>query len=297
MTKLLVASSRRDNVSVEIVNLDPETQNLICENQLFDDPDDATPFNGNKFFNCDCFTCKAYQSWLWESIPIPENCQHITGTAKLTNSEGKEVLLIFGGNSSTGVNFGTYNGSVWNYEQREFQAVLGSCMVKINSSTIFLIGGYETGDTYFYNAKINTWTPGPSLNISRAGSACGIVTWRNPESNNLESIVVTAGGYHKGALSVPSSVELLYLNDDGSSNGGWTWGPQLPTIIKSATMVEYNNTMILIGSVTDLGLADDRLFQLSSPKGPWVTMTQKLTQKRTGFVTFLVNDALAQCHE
>jgi hypothetical protein len=93
-----------------------------------------------------------------------------------------------------------FDGTVWNSKTTEDfpEPVWGHCMVKINSSTIFSIGGYNAGysykETYFYNAEVNKWIPGPSLNLGRHELSCGILKWKNPESNQVEKVVVAAGG-------------------------------------------------------------------------------------------------------
>ena len=90
-----------------------------------------------------------------------------------------------------------------------------------------------------------------------------------------------------------NSTELLYFNDIDIIEKQWTAGPDLPTISYDATMVEYNNTVILVGGGEDA----NQLYQLSSPKGLWVEMKQTLKSKRAaGHVAFLVPDEIVNCH-
>ena len=153
----------------------------------------------------------------------------------------------------------------------------------------------STDYTGFYNAELNEWTPGPSLLTPRGDLTCGILMWRNPDSNILEKIVVAAGGYNDSDNL--NSVELLYLNDD-AIDGGWVVGPDLPKDSYKATMVEYNNTVILIGgSDRPGGSGYPYLYQLSSPKESWVTMKQRLKVGRSDHVSFLVPDEIVNCHK
>ena len=54
-------------------------------------------------------------------------------------------------------------------------------------------------------------------------------------------------------------------------------GPKLPYPIEAAQMIDYNNGVILIGGKSD-GYNGDKLFRLSSTKGPWKEMTHTLKQ-------------------
>ena len=142
--------------------------------------------------------------------------------------------------------------------------------------------------------KTNKWTDGPFLNIGRKYLSCGILRWKIPESGKLIKIVVAAGGKNQG--SDLSSVELLYLNDDDTNNGGWVMGPELPQTIYSSTMVEYNNSVILIGGRYD-GSYNRHLYKLSSPNGTWSEMKQVLKTPRAFHVSFLVPDEIVNCKE
>ncbi len=87
-----------------------------------------------------------------------------------------------------------------------------------------------------------------------------------------------------------SSVELLYLNDDGINKGEWMLGPELPQSLIRAKMIEYDNSVIIMD--------DKNLYQLSSPAGPWVKMKQKVKERESldRPITFLVPDEIVNCH-
>ena len=59
-------------------------------------------------------------------------------------------------------------------------------------------------------------------------------------------------------------------------------------------MIEFQNSVILVGG--DGGVDGQHLFQLSSTSGPWVQMKQTLKEPRSKHVSFLIPDALANCH-
>ena len=88
-------------------------------------------------------------------------------------------------------------------------AVNRHCLLSINSTTAFLVGGnglldkeyYST--TYFFNHVTNTWAEGPPLErFVRAAFGCGMI------QNQRMRLVVIAGGYYG-----ESSTEILDLNN------------------------------------------------------------------------------------
>jgi hypothetical protein len=99
--------------------------------------------------------------------------------------------------------------------------------------------------------------PGPNLNTARFAAACGVLNWMNPESNQMEKIVLASGGGGYDGFFL-STTELLYVDRIGDYN--WIMGPSLPSINAFATMVEFQNSVIMIGG----NLGND-LYQLSSP--------------------------------
>ena len=305
MTKLLVASESDGKSTVQIFNLDQEKENLICDNLPnffiggFDSLAGGQLLNGNQPIICKCYNCAIFQNGQWKSKPsFGHSCRIAGGSTILTNSEGKEVFSLFYPIEKT-LYLATFDGSDWNSQETDFNFDENLCIVKINSSVVMFIEGSKGGNTYFYNAQINKLTPGPFLKTPRYDLICGILTWRNPGSNDLENMVVAAGGikndlnfdsFNKYSQSgYMSSVELLYLNDEGINKGEWISGPELPNASSDA-MVEYDNSLIIFD--------DNAMYQLSSPVGPWVEMKQKLKgidRFRGGSISFLVPDEIVNC--
>ena len=126
----------------------------------------------------------------------------------------------------------TFDGNAWKSQEIKNLPIFAfeHCIVKINSSTLLSIGGQHGNNylssTFFYNAQFNKWEPGPILRNSRSALSCSMLTWINPDSNQLQKIVVAAGGTK---CDCRPSVELLFLNSDDSPRGGWERGPELPT--------------------------------------------------------------------
>jgi hypothetical protein len=199
-----------------------------------------------------------------------------------------------------------YNGAEWdNQTFTNFQkSITGHCIVKINNSMVFLIGGSNaltnayfyrnvTDETYFFDPSINIWKSGPSLLTKRYFHACGILNWVNSTTKQMQRVIVVAGGQDRSSYSM-LSVELLYLNDYENYNRLWIVGPPLPLKAASARMVELQNAVVLVGGAGQLDGC--HLYKLTSPLGPWTTLNQTLVGRRDYHVTFLIPDSLADCH-
>ncbi len=111
------------------------------------------------------------------------------------------------------------------------------CMVRVNNTVLYAIGGYKYGDTtsstrktYFFNLLENKWTSGPQLGISRSYRSCGIMNWKNPATGVKEKVVVAVGRVAENSSTL-RSVELLYLDNP---NSGWVSG-----IIKIILFIFY----------------------------------------------------------
>ena len=82
------------------------------------------------------------------------------------------------------------------------------CTVKINSSTVLIIGGIGSSylkSTYFYSNNEKTFKAGPYLMVPRSYHTCNIL------SNGNGSYVVVTGGYDNGVYT--DSTEYLDLDE------------------------------------------------------------------------------------
>jgi hypothetical protein len=301
--------------SIEVVNLDSSNPNLVCNN-LPDFPVGAAGTIGQLFQGttpvicggarpdrwvvlCDCYALK---DGGWAKIAKLSHCHRFASSALVTLDNKEEVMLVTGGNNGFTLPYVEgFNGTGWNEERFSdmMQPVWEHCTVNINSTTLLSIGGTIDGtvydaipNTYFYNVQDNQWTKGPTLNTARAGSSCGVLNWNNPETNQMEKVVVVAGGYFS------NSVELLFL-DGNKNSGSWVSGPSLPKSAWLSTMIEFQNSVILVGGKeggSGDGVDGQHLYQLTSPNGTWVEMEQTLKKTMSAHVSFLVPDELVSCH-
>jgi len=280
-SKLMVATGYGDGYlkTVEIINLDTASPALVCDNlpslpngltgatgQLFNKktPIICGGYKPNRIDSCDCY---ALQNQSWTKILRLNECRRFPASALVTQHE-EEVLLITGGYDGSMMlkSVESFDGNEWQEQLPALpKKVWLHCLVKINSTTLLLVGGSATSDgmnpfsaAHFYNVDKNQWSPGPTLNVARAGAGCGVLHWMNPKSNQLEKIVVIAGGNADGYLS---TTEMLYV--DRIDSYRWIMGPSLPTENGFPSLVEFHNSVILIGGRNPSASKD--LYQLSSP--------------------------------
>jgi hypothetical protein len=330
MSKLLVAGEGGMLRTVEIINLDESSPNFICDN-LPDLPKDSFgaigQLSGSNFPDlpkdsfgaigqlsgtnfpvvcgghsitsssdlCDCF---AFQNGAWIGIASLNSCRKFFASAKIDLSNGnftEKVIAAFGGTSDNQPfsSIEAFDGQTW--EEGKIadlpQSQSQFCIAAINETTLISIGGVENNGgkrTYFYNSLKNEWTSGPNLTTSRNGPSCGLIHWLNPSTGKREKVVVAAAGDDL------ASVDLLNLAEFEESGLGWIAGPSLPKKAFLSTMVEYENSVILIDG--DGGVDGLHLFRLDSPQGQWIQLRQTLKQTRFAHVSFLVPDELVNCY-
>ena len=300
--------------SVEVVDLDGSEKITICDDlpefpfkgqygragQIFQN---RTPIicggSDLSIFFCECHAL--YKS-KWTYTASLAECRSQAQMAALTYPNGKEILLIIGGATRSSIlsTVEFFDGDVWNQNviAKIPQAVASHCVAKIDETSLIVIGGAihmisgMTNHTYFYDLIKNQWSPGPKSITARIGHACGILNWKNPTTGVREKVVVSAGGGTIGTDSL-SSVELLFLNHNEDFSNGWKRGPSLPKTAILSTMVEYQDSVILVGG--SFQVDGYHLYQLSSPTGTWMKMKHVLKRRRNYHVSFLIPDELATC--
>jgi hypothetical protein len=99
--------------------------------------------------------------------------------------------------------------------------VVYHCLVSLNDTTVFLIGGQlsdETGSktlkaTFFFNTDHKTWTDGPSLITGRMVHSCAL--FKSPQHGHTDTVIVT-GGIGGTPLA---STEFLKLGSNNWQSG------------------------------------------------------------------------------
>jgi hypothetical protein len=308
MTKLIVFSGSNFDKFVEVVNLDESEPGKTCINLpdipmgvqgasgvLFNQSEPIYCGGSNGTNVCSCYTlrenkwhfntslsvCRSFSASTFISSPTPKFV--IAGGSK-TNHGDQDIVELFDGKS-------------WQMIESLPKAVGEHCMVAINDTVLLSIGGYNDGteirtsETHFYDFITNTWSPGPNLIVGRTGLSCAIVNWKIPNCQS-EKIVVAVGGHN---ISRGHSSDVEFLCTD-KTRYRWHSGPNFAKGIAYSALVEYKNTLILVGGQGPGGVKSQHLYQLSSPDGSWVEMRQTLKVARKAHIAFLIPDELTTCH-
>ncbi len=106
------------------------------------------------------------------------NCRQYPSSATI-QLDNKEVMVVMGGlyqyKSSVKQDVEVFDGIDWvNNKVAEMPVPLfQNCLVKLNDSHLLVVGGRigfdtlnQTGNSYFYHAINNKWTPGPGFSIN-----------------------------------------------------------------------------------------------------------------------------------
>ena len=241
--------------------------------------------------NCECFR---YKQSRWLSFARLSPCRWYSGFGYLTNQlTGKTKFVVAGGENDQDLSkVEAFDGTSWHNLPDLPSSITNHCMVTVNEKVLLLIGGWTgqstTSKTYFFNSEKNEWSPGPDLSTPRSSFACATVNWKNPSGGQSENVVVAAGGKNKGYIW---TVELLYINN---ISRGWQPGPELPHEVSNSELVEYKDSVVLVGGYGNYGRY---LYQLSTPDGPWIKMEQTLPVTKHDHVAFLIPDELADCRQ
>jgi hypothetical protein len=227
---------------------------------------------------------------LIQSELMPNPIAHASVAQSPFPNKSLQFILTGGRTSSSGYLSTVYSQKVKDFEQEtpNLPVSIGfHCMVMLNSSALFLIGGFNGitfSDTYIMNTEgSKRWVSGPSLKFARREHSCSRIKSK-PKTSESFSIVV-AGGY-----GYMSSVEAL---DEGSNE--WRQGPDLPFGMSGGAMVEDPmGGVILIGGTTP---SRDILFRLShvGDGASWKEMPQKLKLGRIFLTAIMIPDHIVNC--
>ena len=201
----------------------------------------------------------------------------------------REGLWIIGGENKDTTEIVTKTGSepgppppVFNTKKH--------CVVRINSTTIFSIGGtgpLQQAKTWFCHMKFDqppqnwTWIEGPQLQSGRLEHAC--ITWNIQD----KIVVVVVGGYGRfdGITTPLKSTEFLEMDSNQ-----WVYGPDIALNLKLSSMISFgkqNELFLFGGRDVEAKAAVNTIQRLSCEDQndlntcQWITLPQKLQIPRS----------------
>ena len=177
-------------------------------------------------------------------------------------------------------------------------------MIKLNHSTVFIIGGFQNdiiSNRTWIADPLNGFEmiEGPTLNVERYGHSCGKMI------SNGKIVLVVAGG--RDQFRYLESIEIL----DPSSGKGWIigtfnnivnfshlfdsfiLGPSLPFSLYGSTMVTSadGHGVIVMGGYNDSSGEDsNEMFEVKDINfGTWALLPQKLHYARVNHLAIPLN--------
>jgi hypothetical protein len=169
--------------------------------------------------------------------------------------------------------------------------MLDNCVTAINKTVFFITKGSarqeDFDQTYFFNIKTSTLTPGPAMIQPRIDPMCSRI--RNPESGIYDKIVM-AGGLDQDMSPIKSTeiLDLFALI--------WKPGPDLPVGLFSGVMVEhYDGGVVIVGGGDSFVMARYEMYHLPTVSDSWNLMNQKLFSARFYPTAILVHESFANC--
>merc|ERR1712098_119433 len=133
------------------------------------------------------------------------------------------------------------------------------------SDSIFVIGGYDGRRVLSDVFKLSNgvWSKHSSLNTPRFGHMCAV----------LDDRVLVISGTYDGYTSL-SSVEMLT-----SSSTSWVEGPSLPTELYRGQVVEYDNSLYVLGGYSISDGDNNQVYRLDSGADQWTAEDITFTRR------------------
>ncbi len=137
------------------------------------------------------------------------------------------------------------------------------CQFTINSTHVFFVETYLTGQSFMLDWFAETWTELPGMTVDRTYPSCGLI--KNPE-NGLEVVVVQSG-----------VSEIFNIRDES-----WRTGPPVEYFF-DAGFAQIGDTFVIVGG---LGTGDeelDTIYKFDHINYDWILMTQRLEVGRYAY--------------
>ena len=168
-----------------------------------------------------------------------------------SNNNPLDSVVVYGSSSESWSSHSTLPVSVYRH-----------CMVTLSS--VYLVGGDSYGGVMsdVYTLSGSVWSKHSSLNTARRRHMCAV----------LEESIVVIGGLDSG-FNYLSSVEVLPPGGDI-----WVPGPPLPVEVVHGQVVEYSNSLYVLGGFNNVG-DNNQIFRLDSLSDQWVTVDKQFSQQ------------------
>ncbi len=142
------------------------------------------------------------------------------------------------------------------------------------------------------------WDVSESLIIGRYGHSCGVIRkdFRNDRNFSGKYVVAAGGRIDQGSI-ITDRVELLKVNENGTIDGFWERGHDLPTPLTDASSVTTENQAVLFlaGGIISYGgdsndILSKAILSMSCTRGDceWTKYNQELVFGRSHSVVMMI---------
>ncbi len=135
------------------------------------------------------------------------------------------------------------------------------CQLTINSTHVFFVDTYDTGNAYLLDWYEQTWTELPTMTVDRYRMSCGLIN--NPE-NGIEAVIVEDG-----------VTEIFNFRDEE-----WRTGPAVGSF-SLAGYAQIGDTFVVVGGEDDKNADLDTIYKFDNINYDWILMSQRLQVPRT----------------
>ena len=165
------------------------------------------------------------------------------------------------------------------------EPLFGHCAVGINKTHVFIAGGISGNDykptnkAWILNVRTGKFKQVNHFADPRFAHVCGFVT----DLHGNKAIAV-AGGNGDGGLTISTPIFVL-------SELKWGLAPPIPEPTHSAGVVQFNNTILVIGGADANGEKLKSIFELNCEEENWVKWKVSLEDPRSAMVAVTVPEA------
>ncbi len=195
----------------------------------------------------------------------------ITGGDDTTSGAGTETTIIFHTDTEEVESYIDLPERMWRHN-----------VLRINDTTIFFIGGDDTGKAWFFDVATESFAELFRGRIPYYLAFAGLVE----KASGAQEIVVT-GGYEN-----PRLTEILNLD-----TLEWREGPAFPAFISNGASVPYGKTFLAVGGLIQGGGGNsNNIYSFDPDAEEWVEISRVMTLEREWFAPVVVPPGYADCN-
>ena len=151
-------------------------------------------------------------------------------------------------------------------------------VVKINSTSYFI---YDDGDAWIFNNITETFEVLPDSISDHENAQAGLVNY--PDGRRY---IFVSGGESS------YKTERFNLDDPDSF---WTYGPDLPYSVHFGSVLQYEDSFLIVGGQNDTYADYDTILRFDTEKDEWEILPVEMKSGRNSFPAFFIPEGYIYC--